>query len=243
MKTLRFASCLIVLLAGVAHAATIAYDGVVYPLGPLAANGPALGFLTPWFADAGVTVVAPTLSSPLDLSSTGNKVNGFFNFIDPLTNSLAPAPGKEFWASCLIRHVGPNDQTFMGLSPAGALLGDLPAVAIGVRLGQYGIFVGGAFTPSPKPFTPVGATDFLLAHFVASGASWTVSLYVNSLNLLFPDLVSNVPAVTYGTMVNHNQAEFESDEFRLGDTVGDVSAAGVVPTLDTTWGRLKLRFR
>jgi len=29
--------------------------------------------------------------------------------------------------------------------------------------------------------------------------------------------------VTYGTMVNQNQAEFESDEFRLGDTSGDVA--------------------
>jgi hypothetical protein len=53
----------------------------------------------------------------------------------------------------------------------------------------------------------------------------------------------NVPGVTFGTMVNQNQAEFESDEFRLGDTAADVSAVGVVPTLDTTWGRLKAQFR
>jgi len=46
-----------------------------------------------------------------------------------------------------------------------------------------------------------------------------------------------------GTMVNQNQAEFASDEFRLGDFADDVSLAGVVPTLDTTWGRLKARFR
>jgi len=55
--------------------------------------------------------------------------------------------------------------------------------------------------------------------------------------------VLNVAPVTYGTMVNQNQAEFESDEFRLGDTASQVSAFGVVPTLDTTWGRLKARFR
>ena len=35
----------------------------------------------------------------------------------------------------------------------------------------------------------------------------------------------------------------QSDEFRLGDLASDVSAAGVVPTLQTTWGRLKARFR
>ena len=60
---------------------------------------------------------------------------------------------------------------------------------------------------------------------------------------MVPDLVLNVAPVTYGTMVNQNQAEFESDEFRLGDTASQVSAFGVVPTLDTTWGRLKARFR
>jgi hypothetical protein len=230
-------------MAGVAQGAIIAYEGVAYPPGLLVGNGPALGFAVPgWIADVGVNVVAPTLSSPLDLPSTGNKVNGFFDYIDPLTNTIAPALGKEFWASCLIRHLGPNDQTFMGLSRAGAVFGDPPAVAIGVRLGQYGIFVGGTFTPSPKLFTPDGTTDFLMARFVGGGGSWTVFLWVNPSSAV-PDLVLPVPPVTFGTMVNQNQAEFESDEFRLGDTAADVSAVGVVPTLDTTWGRLKARFR
>jgi hypothetical protein len=146
-------------------------------------------------------------------------------------------------ASVLIFHSGPNDQTFMGLSPAGAVLGDVPAVAIGVRLGQYGIFQGAAFTPTLVPFTPPGSTDFLVARFVASGASWTVSLWVNKPTTAVPDLVLNVAPLVYGTMVNQNQAEFASDEFRLGDFAEDVSLAGAVPTLDTTWGLLKARFR
>jgi len=242
MKTLWYAGCLVVALAAAAQAAVV-YEGVAYPVGPLIGHGPALGFAAPWIADAGVDIVAPTLSHPLDLPSTGNKVSGFFNFVDPLVNPIPPTPGNEFWASVLISHVGPNDQTFMGLGPIGAALGDLPAVAIGVRLGQYGIFQGAVFTPCAKPFTPPGTTDFLVAHFVAGGAVWTVSLFANPSNLVVPDLVLNVAPVVYGTMVNQNQAEFESDEFRLGDSASQVSAFGVVPTLDTTWGRLKARFR
>jgi len=243
MKTLWFASCLVIVMAGVAQGAKIAYEGVDYLPSPLAGHGPVLGFAAAWAADAGVVVQPPGLSYPLDLPSTGLAVGGFFNFVAPLTGPLAPSPGKEFWASVLIFHFGPNDQTFMGLSPAGAVLGDVPAVAIGVRLGQYGIFQGGAFTPSGVPFTPAGATDFLVARFVAGGATWNVSLWVNKPTTAVPDLALNVAPVVYGTMVNQNQAEFTSDEFRLGDTAGDVSVSGVVPTLDTTWGRLKARFR
>ena len=242
MKTLWYASCLVVALAAVAQANPV-YEGVAYPPGALLAHGPALGFAAPWIADGGVTVTPPTLAHPLDLPPTGSAVSGFFNFVDPLLNPIPPSPGNQFWASVLISHVGPNDQTFMGLGPIGAVLGDLPAVAIGVRLGQYGIFQGAVFTPCGKPFTPAGTTDFLVAHFVAGGATWSVSLFANPSNLVVPDLVLNVAPVTYGTMVNQNQAEFESDEFRLGDTASQVSAFGVVPTLDTTWGRLKARFR
>lgn len=243
MKSLWLTSFLVVALSGTAQALPIAYEGVQYPApGPLL--GPAFGFgPAPWISDAGVVVQSPTLFSPLDLPPSGNKVTGFFNFIDPLQVTQAPFPGKEFWASVLIAHVGPNDQTFMGLGPAGAALGDLPAVAIGVRLGQYGIFEGGAFTGSPKPFTPAGSTDLLVAHFVAGGATWIVSLYVNPTSFAVPDLVKNVAPVPYGTMINQNQAEFESDEFRLGDEAGDVSAVGVVPTGPATWGKLKATYR
>jgi hypothetical protein len=185
---------------------------------------------------------SPGRGSPI-LPSTGGAVGGFFNYIDPLTATIVPTSGKEFWASFLLFHSGPNDQTFMGLSGAGAALGDLPAAAFGVRLGQYGIFVGGAFTPSPKPFTLNGSTDLLVAHFVAGGAVWNMSLFVNPSSFGIPDLVMSVPPVPYGTMVNHNQAEFVSDEFRLGDTAEDVSAVGVVPTEKPTWGQLKARYR
>jgi len=231
MKTLWFASCLVAALAGVARGGQIAYEGVPpsYPPGALAGNGPAPGFAVPWIADGGVVVVPAGLSSPLALPSMGGAVAGFFNYIDPLSSSIAPTSGKEFWASFLLFHSGPNDQTFMGLSAAGVPLGALPSVAFGVRLGQYGIFVGSAFTPAPTPpFTPNGSTDLLVTHFVAGGGTWNVSLYVNPSSFAVPNLVMNVPAVTYGTMVNHNQSEFESDEFRLGDTAGDVAAAGAV---------------
>jgi hypothetical protein len=233
----------VAVLAGAAQGAPIAYEPVQYLPGPLNLDGTALGFAGPWIADPGVMVLpAPGLSSPLALPSMGGAVGGFFNSIAPLTGTIAPLAGKEFWASFLLFHSGPNDQTFMGLSPAGAPLGDPPAVAFGVRLGQYGIFVGGAFTPSPKPFTPNGSTDLLVTHFVAVGASWNVYLYVNPSTFAVPDLAMAVPPVTYGTMVNQNQSEFESDEFRLGDTAGDVAAA-VVPTSSTTWGQMKVRYR
>jgi hypothetical protein len=130
----------------------------------------------------------------------------------------------------------------MGLSAAGAALGSLPSVAFGVRLGQYGVFVGSSFTGSGKPFTPNGSTDFLVAHFVAGGAVWNVSLFVNQSLFVIPDLATVVPPVTYGTMVNQNQAQFGSDEFRLGDTAADVSAA-VTPAVDGTWGQIKARYR
>jgi len=242
MKTLCFASCLAVVLAGTAHGALIAYDGIAYPPGALNLKGPAPGFSAPWAAEPGVVVIAAGLSSPLALPSHGGSVSGFFNFIDPLTNTIAPSAGKEFWASYLLYHSGPNDQAFMGLSAAGAALGSLPDVAFGVRLGQYGIFVGGAFTPAGLPFTANGSTDFLVAHFVAGGAVWNVDLFVNKLPTGPPDLSMGVPPVTYGTMVNHNQAEFGSDEYRLGDTAGDV-AAGVTAATGATWGRIKDRYR
>jgi len=241
MKTLCFATCLVAVLAGAAQGATIAYDGVQYLPGPLAPNGPAIGFAAPWAADPGVNVVATGLTSPLALPSTGGAVSGFFDFVDPLTNTIAPSPGKEFWASFLLYHSGPNDQSFMGLSPAGAALGSLPSAAFGVRLGQYGIFIGSTFTGSGKPFTPNGSTDFLVAHFVAGGAVWNVSLFVNQSSFVIPDLAIAVPPVTYGTVVNQNQAQFGSDEYRLGDTAADV-AAGVTPTVGESWGRIKAQY-
>jgi len=243
MKSLWLTSCLVVALSGVAQAGPIAYEPVAYAPGPLNLNGTATGFAGPWIADPNVIVANPTLFNPLGLAPNGGKVTGFFNYVDPLSGVLIPTSGKEFWASFLLFHSGPNDQTFMGLGPSGAVLGDLPSAAIGVRLGQYGIFVGGAFTPSPKPFTPAGATDLLVAHFVSSGATWTVFLYVNPTSFAVPDLVLNVPPVPYGTMINQNQAEFESDEFRLGDTADDVSAVGVVPTGGATWGKVKATYR
>jgi len=131
---------------------------------------------------------------------------------------------------------------FMGLSPAGAALGSLPSAAFGVRLGQYGIFIGSTFTASGKPFTPNGTTDFLVAHFVAGGAVWNVSLFVNQSSFVIPDLAIPVPAVTYGTVVNQNQAQFGSDEYRLGDTAADVAAA-VTPAVGESWGRIRARYR
>ena len=238
MKSLCFACCLAAVLAGVAQGATIAYEGVQYSPGGLNGKGPAGGFAAAWAADPGVVVVLGGLSSFLALPSNGNAVDGSFNFVDPLTNTIAPSAGKEFWAAFLVRHSAPNDQTFMGLSPAGVVLGAIPSVAIGVQLSQYGIFVGGAFTPAPVAYTAPGSTDFLVAHFVAGGATWTVSLFVNPSSFAVPKLVLNVAPVVYGTMVNQNQSGFRSDEFRLGDTAADI-AAGAVPTHDTTWGRLK----
>jgi hypothetical protein len=245
MKTLLLTSCLVAALAGVAQGATIAYEPVAYPPGALLLNGPAFGFAGPWIADTAVLVTGPFpgLSHPLALGSTGNKVEGFFNYIDPLAAPIAPTPGKEFWASFLLFHSGPNDQSFMGLGPPGAVLGDLPSVAIGVRLGQYGIFLGGTFTPDALvPFTPNGTTDFLVAHFEESGGVWKVSLFVNQPPFTAPTLVVFAPGTTFGTMVNQNQAQFAADEFRLGDTAADV-AAGVVPTGSATWGQLKARYR
>jgi len=228
MKALWFAGCLVVALAGVAQGAKIAYEGVQYTPGLLNGNGPAFGFAAAWVADPDVVVVLAGLSSPLALSSAGGAVDGFFDYIDPLSGTLAPSAGKEFWASFLVLHGAPNDQTFMGLSPAGALLGAPPTVAFGVRLGQYGIFEGATFTGALTAYTPSGSTDLLVARFVAGGATWNVSLYVNPSSFAVPDLVMSVAPVTYGTMVNQNQSGFRSDEFRLGDTAGDVSAAGAV---------------
>jgi len=248
MKAPRIAATLatglLAALAGVAQAVPIAYDGIQYLPGPLAPNGPAFGLAAPWAADAGVDVVAAGLFSPLALPSTGGSVVGCCNLQDPLLNTIAPSPGREFWASFLLFHSGPNDESYMGLSPAGAPFGDPPSVGYGVRLGQYGIFVGAAFTPSAKPFTPNGSTDLLVMHFTAGGAAWNVELYVNPPFVLGPpDLVMSVAPVTYGTMVNMNQSQFGSDEFRLGDNVEDVKAAGVTPTARTTWGRMKNLYR
>jgi hypothetical protein len=234
---------LVAAMASVAQAAPIAYDGIQYPPGALLGQGPVFGFLAPWAADPGVAVVAAGLASPLALPSTGGAVAGGFNFQAPLSSTLAPSPAKEFWASFLLFHSGPNDETFMGLSPAGAPFGSPPSVGFGVRLGQYGIFVGGAFTPAPTPFTPNGSMDLLVTHFTASGATWVVQLFVNKLSFLVPDLVLNVAPVTYGTMVNLNETEFESDEFRLGDTAADVAAAVVTATKRGTWGRLMQLYR
>lgn len=237
------AAALVAALSGVAQANKIAYDGIQYAPGALNGNGPVLGFAAPWVADPGVAVVFPGLASPLDLPSLGGAVAGGFNFQAPLTSTLAPLPGKEFWASFLLFHSGPNDETFMGLSPAGVPFGTPPSVGFGVRLGQYGIFVGGAFIPAPKPFTLNGSTDFLVAHFTAGGGTWLVQLFVNKAFFVVPDLVLNVAPVPYGTMVNLNEAQFESDEFRLGDTASDVAASQATPTKRTTWGRLMQLYR
>jgi hypothetical protein len=226
-----------------AQAAPIAYDGIAYPPGVLSGRGPAFGFVAPWAADPGVMVVYPGLVYPMALPPSGGAVAGDFNFLDPLLLAQVPSPGKEFWASFLIQHTGPNDETYMGLSSIGAIFGDPPAVGIGVRLGQYGIFVGGAFTPCAKAYTPAGSTDFLVAHFTAAGGVWIVQLFVNPSSFLVPDLVMNVAAITYGTMTNLNELEFESDEFRLGDLPTDVSAIGPTPTKASSWTRLKQLYK
>ena len=57
-----------------------------------------------------------------------------------------------------------------------------------------------------------------------------------------PAVPTTVAPVTYGTMVNHNQAQFGSDEYRLGDTSDDV-AAGATPALGATWGGIKAQYR
>jgi hypothetical protein len=236
------ASSLVTTLPEVAQAASIAYDGIQYPPPVLNLMGPSSGFAVPWAADVGVLVVLGGLASPLALPATGNAVAGCCDFQDPLSTSLAPLPGTEFWASFLLFHSGPNDQTFMGLAAAAVPFPSLPAVGFGVRLGQYGIFQGAAFTPSAVPFTPNGSTDFLVAHFTGSGGSWIVDLFVNTISFTVPALTVNVAPVVYGTMVNQNQSQFESDEFRLGTTAGDV-AAGATPTMGNTWGRLKQIYR
>lgn len=249
MKALAFAAMfatgLAAALTGVARAGSIAYDGIQYSPGALNANGPAFGFSGPWAADPGVAVLPAGLASLLALPSAvgSGAVAGSFDFQAPLSGTLAPSPGKEFWAAFLIFHGTPNDQTFMGLSPAGALLGDPPSVGFGVRLGQYGIFVGAVFTPAPTAYTPSGSTDFLVAHFAAGGATWNVELFVNKASFAVPDLVMNVAPVTYGTMVNQNQTGFESDEFRLGDTADDVAAGGATATTRITWGRVRQLYR
>lgn len=243
MRALVSAAVLVAALAGAAQAAPIAYDGIAYPAGLLNGRGPVFGFAGRWVADPGVLVTPAGLSSSLDLPSSGGAVSGNFNFQAPLSNLLTPLPGTDFWASFLLFHSGPNDQTYMGLSGAGATFGDPPAAGFGVRLGQYGIFIGGAFFPCAKPFTGVGSTDFLMTHFTAGGGSWIVDLYVNPSALAVPDLTMNVPPVIFGTMVNQNQSEFGSDEFRLGTLPSDVSAFGVTPTARSTWGRVKRLYR
>jgi len=227
----------------VVQAAPIAYDGIAYPPGPLVGHGPAFGFAAPWIADPGVVMVPPTLTSPIALPSSGIAVAGDFNFMAQLANVLPPVPGNQFWASFLIQHTGANDETYMGLSPIGAIFGDPPAVGIGVRLGQYGIFVGGAFTPCAKPFTPPGSTDLLVAHFTATGGPWLVELYVNPLSFVVPALSMNVAPLPYQLMVNLNELEFESDEFRIGDTPNDVAGIGPTPTKSSTWGRVKQLYK
>jgi len=229
--TAVFAAGLVTAQSGVGHAAKIAYEGVQYAPGALAGDfTPLSGFSAPWAADPGVAVVAAGLSSSLALAlpSAGGAVSGAFNFQAPLTSTIAPSVGKEFWSSFLISHAAPNDQTYMGLSPTGATLGSPASVAYGVRFAQYGIFVGTAFTPAPTSYTPVGSTDLLVAHWTAGGAVWHLDLFVNPTSLTVPDLSMNVPPVTYGTMVNLNESGFESDEFRLGDGPGDVAAVGSV---------------
>ena len=81
-------------------------------------------------------------------------------------------------------------------------------------------------------------------HFIAGGAVWNVELYVNPPSIPAPpDLVMGVAPVIYGTMVNQNQSQFGSDEFRLGDNAEDVMAAGVTPTARGSWGRMKMLYR
>jgi len=211
------------LTANASFASVIAYDGFAYPVGPLAGQGPGTGFAGPWMADGGVMVSSPGLSSPLDLPSTGNAVGGFFNYFAPLSATLT----QGFWASFLLFHSGPNDQSYMGLTSTGLPPTAPPRVAFGVRLGQYGIFDGASnFIPSPVPFTPNGSTDFLLANLQPVGAVWQVSLYVNPTSLAVPSLIFTVPLTAFNEVLNQNQAEFESDEVRLGTTAFD---AGFVP--------------
>jgi hypothetical protein len=214
---------LVCLVSSHSFANPIAYDGFAYAPGPLVGDGPAFGFSAPWAADPGVMVNAPGLSSPLDLPSTGNAVEGDFNYYAPLSTTLA---GQDFWASFLLYHSGPNDQTYMGFTNT-LLPPTTPEVAFGVRLGQYGLFQGATFFPSAAPFSPVGSTDFLLAHFQPLGASWNVSLYVNPNASLGAPVVSVlVPMNPYNEVTNQNQLEFRSDEVRIGDTAYD---AGFVP--------------
>jgi hypothetical protein len=220
-------------LGGTAAAALIAYEPIpsTYPPGPLVGNGPAFGLSAVWLADPGVAVVPAGLSSSLALAlpSTGGAVAGGINFQAPLTNTIAPAPfGREFWSSYLVYHGAPNVETYMGLSASGAPFGAPASVAYGVQLGHYGIFQGAAFTPAPTAYTPAGSTDLLVMHWTAGGATWHVDLFVNPTSFTAPDLSMNVAPVTYGTMVNLNETGFSSDEFRLGDTEGDVAAAGAV---------------
>lgn len=235
------AAGLVATMVGNAQAAPIAYDGIQYPASPLlaemlAGNGPAFGFSAPWAAVPSPVLVTEGLASPLALPSAGACVGGNGDFQAPLSSPIAPSPGKEFWASFLISQAAGTDQTFMGLSPAGTLPGTAPSVAFGVKNRQYGIFVGGVFTASAV--TPDSVTDLLVMHFAAGSGGWNTALYVNGV----PALAMTVAPVTYGMMVNYNHAIANSDEFRLGDTAADVSAAPVA-VKGTTWGRLKQLYR
>jgi hypothetical protein len=215
---------LIYAFAGGSFATVIAYDGFDYVPGPLTGDGPSTGFAAPWIADAGINVVAPGLSSPLDLPSTGNAVQGEFNYFAPLTTTLLT---QDFWASFLVFHGASNDQTYMGLTSTGLPPSDPPEAAFGIRLGQYGIFnSSGGFIPAPTPFTAPGSTDFLLAQFQPIGANWQVSLYVNPTSLAVPSMVASLPITAYNEVLNQNQDGFQSDEIRLGTTPFD---AGFVP--------------
>jgi len=213
-----------------AHAATaavIAYDGFAYAPGSVVLDGPGFGFAAPWLGDSGVLVSAPGLSSPLAQPSVGNAIDGQFNYFAPLNNPLIT---QDFWASFLLNHAAPNDQTYMGLTSKALPPTQPPEVAFGVRLGQYGLFnstFAGGFLPAPTPLTPAGSTDFLLAHFQPLGAAWMVSLYVNpNAALGAPDLVANVPLTPYDQVLNQNQFGFRSDEVRIGTNPLD---AGLIP--------------
>jgi hypothetical protein len=213
-----------------AWGAKLAYDGFAYAPGALAGDGPTpgSGFTAPWLGDAGVVVNAPGLSSPFSLPSVGNAVEGDFNYFAPLATTLNT---QDFWASFLLFHSGPNDQTYMGLSSTLLPPTQPPEVAFGVRLGQYGLFssaFGGGFLPAPTPFSPAGSTDFLLTHFQPSGGSWLVPLYVNptAASLGSPDLIAAVPLLPYDEVLNQNQLQFRSDEVRIGT---DPFSAGLIP--------------
>lgn len=227
MLSMRAMAIVLSLASVTAKAAVIAYEGFAYVPSPLSGHGPSNGFSGPWAADAAVLVQAASLSSPLAAPSTGGAINGSFNYTANLTNSLV---NHDFWASYLVSHSGvAANQVYVGLTRVGTSLSSPPDVAFGIRASKYTIIdnVSTGTASAATAVTAAGSTDYLLAHFVPTGPSYNVSLFVNPVAPLgVPNVSTLVPQLSYGQVLGQNQGEFVTDEIRIGDSPAE---AGLVP--------------